>query len=294
MATYTIIGGDRKQYNFVTEDNIRSWIAEGRLNEQSLIKAEGEAEFRPLVDFPEFADAFAARAALAAGSPVVSAESAPPAKTSRLAISSLVLGILGPFTCGATALIGLILGIIALVKVKNSRGALSGFGLALAGTIVSAIFVFMIPIFAAMLLPALAVAKQKAQTVNCMSNVKGLTFEMRMYADNNQNHYPAATNWCDALLQTNESLTNFFHCPADFSGGRCSYAFNAQLAGTEVGKVDPDTVMIFEANGGWNRSGGKELLLVNPRHGSQIVVGFADGHVEAVPESRLSQLRWNP
>lgn len=295
MATYTIIGGDRKQYNFVTEDNIRSWIAEGRLNEQSLIKAAGEAEFRPLVDFPEFADAFAARAALADASPAVSAEAATPAKTSGLAISSLVLGILGLFTCGATALIGLILGIIALVKVKNSRGALSGGGLALAGIIVSAIFVFMIPIFAAMLLPALAAAKQKAQTVNCMSCVKGLTFEMRMYADNNQNHYPAATNWCDALLlQSNTGLTNIFHCPADFSGGRCSYAFNAQVAGAETGKVDPATVVIFEANGGWNRSGGKELLLVNPRHGRQIVVGFADGHVEAVSESRLAQLRWNP
>ncbi len=293
MATYTIIGGDRKQYNFVTEDNIRSWIAEARLNEQSLIKAEGDAEFRPLADFPEFAEAFAARAALAAGVPAVSAESAPPAKTSGLAITSLVLGILGLFTCGVTALIGLILGIIALVKVKNSRGALGGGGLALAGIIVSAIFVFMIPIFAAMLLPALAAAKQKAQTINCVSNAKQLTTAMGIYISVNQDHYPTATNWCDAI-QSYAATTNVFHCPADFSGGRCSYAFNRQVAGAEVGKVDPNTVVIFEANGSWNRSGGKELLLVNPRHGRQIVVGFADGHVEAVSESRLAQLRWEP
>jgi len=52
--------------------------------------------------------------------------------------------------------------------------------------------------------------------------------------------------------------------------------------------------VIFEANGGWNLAGGKELLLAHPRHGRAFVVGFADGHVEAVPESRLSQLRWNP
>ena len=43
MATYTIIGGDQKPYNLVTEDNIRSWIAEGRLNAQSLIKVEGQS-----------------------------------------------------------------------------------------------------------------------------------------------------------------------------------------------------------------------------------------------------------
>ena len=66
------------------------------------------------------------------------------------------------FTCGITALAGLICGIVAMVKVKNSGGKLGGGGLALAGTIVSGIFLLMIPIFAAMLLPALASAKQKA------------------------------------------------------------------------------------------------------------------------------------
>jgi len=187
----------------------------------------------------------------------------------------------------------LILGIIALVKIKNSRGALGGGGLALAGVIVSAIFLFLLPILAAMLLPALAAAKQKAQGINCMSNVKQLSVALRIYAGDNQNHYPAATNWCDAI-QSNVGNTRAFHCPADFSGGRCSYAFNAQVAGAEADQVDPNTVAIFEANGGWNLSGGKELLLASPRHGQLIVVGFADGHVEKVPESRLSELRWNP
>lgn len=292
MATYTIIGGDQKQYGLVTEDNLRNWIAEGRLNAQSLIKAEGDAEFRPLTDFPEFADALAARVAPETAPPPLSTEAAP-AKTSGLAITSLVLGIMGAFTCGTTALIGLILGIIALVKVKQSRGALGGGGIALAGIIVSAIFLLMLPIFAAAFLPAFAKAKQKAQTINCVSNVKQLSIAMRIYATDNQDHYPAATNWCDTL-RSHAGMTNVFHCPADSSGVRCSYAFNAQLAGAEVGKVAPGTVMIFEANGGWNISGGEELMLAQPRHGRLIVVGFADGHVEQVPASRLSQLQWNP
>jgi prepilin-type processing-associated H-X9-DG protein len=293
MATYTIIGGDLKQYPFVTEDNIRSWVAEGRLQAQSLIKAEGDAEFRPLAEFPEFAEALAARMAPAAESAAPSGEAVGPVKTSGLAITSLVLGILGAFTCGVTALIGLILGIIALVKIKNSRGALGGNGLALAGTIVSAIFVFMIPIFAAMLLPALAKAKQRAQAVHCMNNVKQLSLAVRMYAADNKDQYPPATNWCDTL-QSQVGSTNPFHCPADFSGGRCSYAFNARVGGAEVGNVDPNTVVIFEAKGGWNVSGGKELVPANSRHGHLTVVGFADGHVEQVSESRLGQLRWEP
>ncbi|MGO8837277.1 MAG: hypothetical protein ACLQAH_13585 [Limisphaerales bacterium] len=60
MATYTIIGGDQKQYGLVTPEDICRWIADGRLNGQSLVKAESDAEFRTLAEFPEFADALAA------------------------------------------------------------------------------------------------------------------------------------------------------------------------------------------------------------------------------------------
>ena len=58
MANYTIIGGDQKEYGPITADDVRQWIAEGRLNEQSLIKVEGAAEFHPLGTFAEFGDAF--------------------------------------------------------------------------------------------------------------------------------------------------------------------------------------------------------------------------------------------
>lgn len=58
MANYLIIGGDGKEYGPVTDADVRQWIAEGRLNGQSLAKAESDAEFRPLTAFPEFAAAF--------------------------------------------------------------------------------------------------------------------------------------------------------------------------------------------------------------------------------------------
>jgi hypothetical protein len=64
MATqYKIIGGDQKEYGLVSAEDMRKWIAEGRLNAQTLAKAEGDAEFRPLAGFPEFVDALAAAAA---------------------------------------------------------------------------------------------------------------------------------------------------------------------------------------------------------------------------------------
>ncbi len=298
MATYTIIGSDLKQYGSVTADDIRRWIAEGRLNEQSLIKAQGETEFRPLPTFPEFADALASQSGVAATPPPLPSEApAAKAKTSGLAIASLVLGILGFATCGLalliTAPLGLILGLVAMNKIGKSRGQMGGRGLALAGVITSCVSLVLLPLFAALLLPAFSSAHQKARSINCMNNIKQLSVTLRIYAGDNQNHYPAATNWCDAIL-SDVGTTNTFHCPADSSGSRCSYAFNARLSGVEDGKADPNTVMIFESPGGWNVSGGQELMLAKPRHGRVVAVGFADGHVEMVTESRLPDLRWDP
>jgi uncharacterized membrane protein len=60
---YKIIGGDQKQYGPVSTDEVRAWIADGRLNAQSLAWVEGAADWKPLGSFPEFADALRAKAA---------------------------------------------------------------------------------------------------------------------------------------------------------------------------------------------------------------------------------------
>src|SRR5579862_2866578 len=64
MANYKIIGGDLKQYGPVTDEDVRKWVAEGRLNSQSLVQAEGDIEWKQLSTFPEFADALAAKPAI--------------------------------------------------------------------------------------------------------------------------------------------------------------------------------------------------------------------------------------
>lgn len=64
MANYIIIGGDQKKYGPISADDVRQWIAEDRLNGQSLIKGDGDAEFRALETFSEFAAAFPASRAI--------------------------------------------------------------------------------------------------------------------------------------------------------------------------------------------------------------------------------------
>lgn len=210
-----------------------------------------------------------------------------------MAIASLVLGICGLITCGITSLAGLILGIVALVKINKSQGQQSGQGLAIAGIAVSGVFLLMLPVWAGMLLPALANAKQKAQTINCVNNLKQIGLAVRLYAADNKDQFPAATNWCDAILPT-VVMPKVFQCPAARDDARCHYAFNAKLSGLEEGKFSPETVMIFESDGGWNASGGPELALTKPRHLRVFVVAMADGSVQQVNESRFRQLRWEP
>jgi hypothetical protein len=57
---YKIIGGDGRQYGPVTPEQLREWIASGRANGQTMIQREGDADWKPLSAFTEFADALTA------------------------------------------------------------------------------------------------------------------------------------------------------------------------------------------------------------------------------------------
>jgi len=286
---YKIIGTDQKEYGSISADQICQWIGEGRVNAQTKVRAGEGTDWKPLADFPEFVEALKTCQPPLAICPPPAAL----AKTSGLAIASLVLGILGLFTCGFTALVGLILGIVAISKIKKNEGRLRGQGLAIAGTIVSAVFLLMLPIYAAMLLPALAKAKQRAQTINCVNNMKQLALAVRIYSTDHNDQFPPAATWCDAI-QKEAGSERIFKCAAADSNQRSQYAFNAKLDGLNQAKIAPGTVLLFETEGGWNVNGGPELMLKQSRHGRIFVVALADGSVQQISEAKLGTLRWDP
>ena len=289
---YKIIGADGKEYGPVSVEQLLEWVTQGRVSKTTKVKGETDSEWQTLETLPDFAGIMASPPPLLAGTPAATTATPP---TSGLAISSLVLGILGLFSCGATAVIGLIFGIISFSKIKKSQGRLSGSGLAIAGIVVSAIFILMLPVFAALLLPALSKAKAKAQTIQCVNNAKQIAMGVIMYANANTNTCPAAASWCDDVL-AEVGAEKIFQCSAGNKVGRSHYAYNTSLDCYDISEVkDPTTtVLIFESTGGWNLSGGRELLLQNSRHNRKIVVGFVDGHVEMINESDLSRLDWEP
>jgi hypothetical protein len=284
---YRVLGADGKEYGPVTGEVLRQWITEGRANAHTKVKPEDSADWLPLASVLEFE----AVLAVAPGAPPPLPATPAEVKTSGMAITSLIMGILG--FCGITAVAGLILGIIALVKINRSGGRLSGQGLAIAGICVSGfMLLFSIPFMAAMTLPALARAKQKAQAINCVNNLKQLGLAVRVYAVDHNNQLPPAATWCDAI-QGGAGSSKVFQCPAE-PGLRCAYAFNAKLDGKKEGEIDPQTVLLFESDAGWNGTGGAGDLRPHKHSSRTVNVALADGAVMQIPRSRLGTLRWEP
>jgi prepilin-type N-terminal cleavage/methylation domain-containing protein/prepilin-type processing-associated H-X9-DG protein len=95
------------------------------------------------------------------------------------------------------------------------------------------VVIAIIAILAAMLLPALSRAKQRAWATTCLSNVKQIGLATRLYADDNADALPRSAHqgasWV-ATLQPYCSGTNLWRCPRDANKTRrYSYALNDYL-----------------------------------------------------------------
>ena len=134
---YKIIGTDGRPYGPVSVEEMRRWIAENRVNAQTLVQMEGSQEWKPLGSFSEFASGLKA-----VPPPIATPPSAVASRASNkipagicgillgsLGIHKFILGYTGAglvmllvtiLTCGiagaVTHIIGLIEGIIYLCK----------------------------------------------------------------------------------------------------------------------------------------------------------------------------------
>ena len=70
---YKIIGADGREYGPVSGEQLRQWIAEGRVNAATQVQTDGSAGWQPLRALPEFTTATGIPTPLAAPLPVDSA-----------------------------------------------------------------------------------------------------------------------------------------------------------------------------------------------------------------------------
>jgi len=150
--------------------------------------------------------------------------------------------------------------------------------------------VTVISLLAALLLPALNVARNKARTIHCISNLHSIGTGMRMYLDDANDVMPVVAQLPSAHLTSAPSIVEVlnpyldnvkvFRCPADMSGyyesEGSSYEYNARMGGRRV-----EDSFLFRA------VGFEDVYIMydyKPFHGNPGSPGatnflFADGHV---------------
>ncbi|SRR6266498_65965 len=165
------------------------------------------------------------------------------AKTSALAIWTLVLGILGvvllPVCIGPLfAIPAVVCGHLGYSRVKRSAGALKGQGMVLAGLITGyvglALALVALPMLFAIAIPNFVRARQVAQKSMCLNNLRRIDGAKQVWALQNNKDTNA--------VPTMQELTPFlkgnaasFHCPA---GG--TYSIN------KIGQVPTCTIASHE------------------------------------------------
>ncbi len=114
-------------------------------------------------------------------------------KTSGLAITSLVFGILGLVSCCLGPLFGIpaaICGHMARSRIRTSAGALVGDGMALTGLIMGyvslAALIVTVPLGAGISMPAVVRARDTARSAQCMNNLSQIETAKAMAAEDNQ------------------------------------------------------------------------------------------------------------
>jgi hypothetical protein len=135
-AIYKIIGADGRQYGPISADQIRQWIAEGRVESRTPVFTDGAKDWTFVGLLPEFAGLFPGIAPSTISPPVQ------PRRTNSLATAGLVCGILAWVYCCCGFpfnLLGLVFSLIALSQINRHPEFNEGRGVAITGLILSAV-----------------------------------------------------------------------------------------------------------------------------------------------------------
>jgi len=137
------------------------------------------------------------------------------------------------------------------------------------------VVIAIIAILAAMLMPALAAAKQRAWTIACNSNLHQISIGMTMYADESQGLYPESGadipwgttdphthvgSWTQQIYPYTSS-TNIYHCPSNklqpvasqswfnyFNGARAAYVLVNDDASVDSRKIQFPTQYVLSGD----------------------------------------------
>jgi hypothetical protein len=186
----------------------------------------------------------------------------------------------------AINLVALLSGVVGLLRIKLRKNEFTGTSRVPTGLLLSLLFWIIIA-------PAVINARQGAEIVRLLYNVKQLGQVISAYYSEHNFNYPPAEKWCDILVEYDPNVKEFLKPERHIwkkDTRQCVYALNPDCKPNSPA----DTVLLFETKGGWNQYGGPELMGFDNHSIKGAAALLKCGYTIFVKPDKIGEWKWKP